>query len=333
MGTETEQHPARAVQKLAAAYWASRCLHIVAELGIADRLDDEPQTAEMLARAVDVKPSPLHRILRALAGHGIFVHDGERFAHNAASRMLRSDVPGSMRSFARMMGLKVHWDAYRELGTAVSTGEPAVAKVTAGGLFRYLQAHPEEAQVFDEAMAGKSALTLGLVVENYDFRGFKTVGDIGGGQGHLLYAVLEQAANARGVLFDLPEVVARARGRSHPRVDYVGGDFFQDPIPACDCYMMMTVLHDWSDAESTAILENVKARAPRGAKLLLLEGILDPMARDDFKLDLDVEMLVMTTGHERTEAQWRAVLAGAGFRLSRVIGAGPMGSILEAELG
>lgn len=329
---DSEEQPARAVQKLATAYWTSRCLHVVAELGIADHLDEEPQTAEAIARAVGVKPQPLHRILRALAGHGIFVHDGERFAHNAASRMLRTDAPDSMRSFARMMGLKVHWDAYRELDRAVSTGEPPIAKVVDGGFFRYLQRHPDEGRVFDEAMAGKSALTIRFVLENYDLRPFKTIGDIGGGQGHLLYAVLEQATDACGVLFDLPEVIARARRRAHPRVNYVGADFFQDSVPVCDCYMMMTVLHDWSDAEAIAILENVKARAPRGAKLLLIERVLNPQAGEDFGVDADVEMLVMTTGHERTEAQWRTVLTRGGFRFSRVINAGPSGSIVEAVL-
>ncbi len=331
MVTEAEEHPARTVQKLATAYWASRCLHIVAELGIADRLGEEPQTAETLARAAGVEPGPLHRILRVLASHGIFVHDGERFAHNEASQMLRTDAPGSMRSFARMMGLNVHWDAYRELEVAVRTGEPPIAKVTPGGFFRYLQAHPDEARVFDEAMAGKSALMITRVVQSYDFRAFKTIADVGGGQGHLLYAVLEQATNARGVLFDLPEVIARARARAHPRVDYVGGSFFQDAVPPCDCYMLMAVLHDWSDAESVAILQNMKAKVPGGARLLLIEGVLDPLARDDIRLDLDVEMLVMTTGRERTEAEWRTVLTRGGFRLSRIISAGPLGAIIEAE--
>ncbi len=332
MPTETQEHPAATVRKLATAFWTSRCLHLVAELGVADRLGEAPQTPDALAQAIGVQPGPLHRILRALASHGIFAYDGERFAHNDASRMLRSDAPGSMRSFARMMGLKVHWNAYRELGTALSTGTPPIAEVTAGGFFQHLQSHPDDARVFDEAMTGKSTLTIQLVLEHYDFRGFKTIGDIGGGQGHLLHAVLEQAPSARGVLFDLPEVATRARGQGHPRVDYVGGDFFKAPVPACECYLMMTVLHDWSDVEAIAILQNVKARAPRGAKLLLIEGVLDPLARDDFKIDLDVEMLVMTTGHERTEAQWRTVLTRGGFRLARIIDVGPMGSILEAEL-
>ena len=129
---EKETPPPKVIQDLAVAYWASRCLHVIAELGIADALGDEAQTAQALAGNSGVNPQALHRVLRSLANHGIFVHDGERFAHNAASRLLRSDVPGSMRSLARMMGLKVHWDAYRELDTGLRTGKPAISAVIGG---------------------------------------------------------------------------------------------------------------------------------------------------------------------------------------------------------
>jgi hypothetical protein len=325
--------PAKVVQDLAVSYWASRCLHLVAELGVADALGEEPQTAEALARASGVQAQALHRVLRALANHGVFEHEGERFAHNAASRTLRSDAHGSMRSLARMMGLKVHWDAYRELEAALRTGQPSIAAVADGGLFGYLRAHPEEGRLFHEAMAGKSFAQVGPVVEAYDFRGFKTIGDIGGGLGHLLYAVLDRAPEARGVLFDLPQVIEHARKRAAARVTYVGGDFFANPMPPCDAYMMMTVLHDWSDEEAVTILKNLKSGAPHTAKLLIIEGVVRPDARNDFLLDLDIEMLVMTTGRERTQTEWSSVLARAGWRLTRVIPAGAWSSIVEAEMG
>jgi O-methyltransferase domain len=327
-----ETPPPKIIQDLAVAYWASRCLHVVAELGIADVLGDEPQTAQSLSQASGTNPQALHRVLRALCNHGVFVHDGATFAHNAASRVLRSDAPGSMRSLTRMMGLKVHWDAYRELDTGLQTGKPAISSVVEGGLFGYLQAHPEAGRLFDEAMAGKSFAQVGPIVETYDFSGFGTVGDIGGGLGHMLNGVLERVPQARGVLFDLPQVIGQARRGANPRIDYVGGDFFTDPIPSCDAYMMMTVLHDWSDAESVAILKNIKAGAPRNAKLLILEGVVQPDARDHFLLDLDIEMLVMTTGRERTLEEWDAVVGGAGLRLARVIPAGRWSSIIEVDL-
>jgi hypothetical protein len=323
--------PSRVIRDLSAAYWASRCLHIVAELGIADVLGDEAQPAEALARATGVNPQALHRVLRALANHGVFVHDGERFAHNAASRFLKSNEPGSMRPLALMMGLKMHWDAYRELGVTLRTGQPAISTVVEGGLFDYLRMHPEEGRVFNEAMAIKSFAQIGSILEAYDFSGFGTIGDIGGGLGHLLHAVLERAPRARGVLFDLPQVIEHARRGANMRINYVGGDFFKDQIPPCDVYMMMTVLHDWSDDESIAILKNVKANAPRTAKVLILEGIVEPDARNDFLLDLDIEMLVMTTGRERTQKEWNSVITGAGMRFARVIPAIPA-SIVEVEV-
>jgi len=327
-----ELSPARAIMDLAVAYWASRCLHVVAELGVADALGEEPCDAESLAQRTRSQPQALHRVLRALANHGIFEHDGEKFRHNAASRMLRSDVPGSLRSLARMMGLKVHWDAYRELDVAVRTGQPSIAAVTEGGLFAHLRSHPEEARLFHEAMEGKSFMQLRPVVESYDFRGLQCIGDIGGGLGHLLDAVLERVPDARGVLFDLPAVIEHARRRNAPRVTYVPGDFFKDPIPPCDAYMLMTVLHDWSDAEAVRILDNLKSRAPSGAKVLIIEAVVTPTARDEFVLDLDIEMLAMTTGRERTRGEWEALISKAGLKLKRVIPAGAWSCVIEAEL-
>jgi len=332
MNNDAPPPPQKIIHELTVAYWASRCLQVIAELGIADLLGDVPQSAAALARTGRLNAQALHRVLRSLSNHGVFVHDGETFAHNDASRFLRSDAPGSMRSLARMMGLKVHWDAYRELDVSVRTGKPGIAAVVDGGLFGYLRAHPEEGQLFSEAMAGKAFAQIGPILETYDFTGFGTIGDIGGGIGHLLNAVLGRAPNARGVLFDLPQVIEHARQKPSPRVNYVGGDFFKDAIPPCDAYMMMTVLHDWSDEESISILKNIKANAPRNAKILILEGVVKPDARDNFLLDLDVEMLIMTSGRERTRSEWEAVISGAGMRLTRVMPAGAWSSIVEAEI-
>ncbi|HEX3838180.1 MAG TPA: methyltransferase [Steroidobacteraceae bacterium] len=330
--TSTDRPAAQVVQDLAVAYWVSRCLHLVAELGVADHLGDTPATADTLAQACGLQPRALNRVLRALANHGIFGYDGQFFAHNAASLTLRSDASGSTRSLARMMGLKVHWDAYRELDVTLRSGTPSIAAVTDGGLFPYLRAHPGEGRLFHEAMAGKSYAQVRPVIQAYDFRSFRTIGDIGGGLGHLLYGVLDQTPASRGMLFDLPEVIEEARQRADERVTYVGGDFFKTRIPACDAYLMMTVLHDWSDAEAVTILTNLKSNSPRAAKLLLVEGIVRAETQNDFVKDLDIEMLVMTTGRERTQAEWNGVLQSAGFRLARVIPAGAWSSILEAEI-
>jgi hypothetical protein len=320
---------AKNILTLSTAYWASRCLHVVAESGIADVLGEEPETAVTLAAKTGTNADALHRILRALVNHGIFTLKDGRFSHNASSRLLRSDDPASMRALARMMGLDVHWDVYRNVAYSLKTGKSAADEAVPGGLFARLRSHPEEGRIFNEAMVGKSFGQIGPVLDAYDFTRFTTIGDIGGGVGHLLAAILDTAPQAKGVLFDLPEVVAHAR--AHPRMKAVGGDFFKDPIPPCDAYVMMTVIHDWSDDDSVAILRNVRATAPAGARLLLVEAVIDESATGSFPIDLDIEMLVFAAGRERTEPQWRAVLEKSGFKLTRAISLGGMSGLVEAE--
>ena len=328
----TDRNPAEAILGLSTAYWASRCLHLAAEIGVADALGEVPQTAEALAAAVGVQADPLYRVLRCLANHGIFeVRDG-KVGHSDASRLLKSDARPSLRALAQMMGLKMHWDAYGELGRTLRTGGPGVAAVTDGELFGYFAAHSEEGRIFDQAMTAKAFAQIGPALQAYDFSSFGTIGDIGGGAGHLLAAVLDAVPGAQGVLFDLPQVVERAAERPHPRIRYVGGDFFRDPIPACDAYMLMTVLHDWSDAEAAAILAQIRRAAPSGAKVLLLECVVDLGEGFDFGKDLDIEMLVMTTGRERTAEEWKTVLADGGWRLTRIAPtAAGVSAVIEAE--
>jgi hypothetical protein len=326
----TERHPAQTILNLSTAYWASRCLHAAAQFGIADALGDEPQPAAVLAKKTGTNADALHRVLRALCNHGIFTLSNGLFSHNEASRLLRSDNPASMRSLARMMGLDFHWDVYRELAHTLTTGESAGYKAQPGGLFEHLRTHPEDSRIFNEAMVGKSFGQIGPVLGAYDFSRFKTIGDIGGGVGHLLTAILNAAPGAKGVLFDLPEVIAQAKSRANPRITYVPGDFFKDAIPACDLYVMMTVIHDWSDGDSIAILNNLRANAPANAKLLLIEAIVDESATDAFPIDLDIEMLVFASGRERTQAQWQALLSKAGFELTRAVPLAGLSGLVEA---
>jgi hypothetical protein len=328
----TARDPAQAILGLSTAYWASRCLHVAAELGVADVLGEEPQTAEALADALGVKADPLGRVLRCLTNHGVFEMQGGRFAHSPASRLLKSDAHPSLRALPRMMGLKMHWDAYGELGHTVRTAEPGLARAAGEGLFDYFARNPEEGRVFDDAMTSKSFAQLGPALAAYDFSPFKTIADVGGGAGHLLAAVLEAAPGAAGVLFDLPSVVERAAERPHPRIRYMGGSFFEDDIPACDAYMLMTVLHDWSDAEAAQILAAIRRTAPAGAKVLLLECVVGLAEGYDFSKDLDIEMLVMTTGRERTADEWTTVLAEGGWRLTRIVPTHGISAVIEAVI-
>jgi hypothetical protein len=326
--------PVSTIFQLSIAYWPSRVLHIVAEAGVADVLQNEPATAAELAAKLGVNPLALHRLLRALVNRGIFELKDGRFSHNECSRLLRTDSPVPMRSRAMMDGLPVHWNAYGALGHSLKTGKPAVNSIIEEpNFFAWLGAHPDEAHIFAGAMAGKSVAQVAAVLKNYDFSGIGTIGDIGGSYGHLLQAVLNAYPQSRGVLFELPEIIEGAKAKAvNPRINYVAGDFFKDGIPQCDAYLLMMVLHDWSDEQAVSILRNIRRSAPPSARFLVIEGVVDEAARGNLLLDIDIEMMALTTGRERTRAEWAKVFADAGLDLRSAVEVAPWTSIIEGTI-
>jgi len=322
--------PVEILMQIAGGYSLSRCLHVVADLGVADALGDSPRTAAALAESTGADADALNRVLRLLSCHGIFESRDGKFAHTPASRLLRSDHPRSMRSFVRMIGLPVNWAAYGKLDHTVRTGHSAMAQVLPDGLFRYFADHPDASQIFNEAMIGKAQAQIAGVVGRYSFSEFNLIGDIGGGQGHLLQAVLAANPHLRGVLFDLPHVIEQASGAASDRLSLQGGDFFKDKMPACDAYLMMDIIHDWSDEESTRILKNLRRSATEHSKLLLVEAVIRDDSKPNFVKILDIHMMTLITGRQRTYQEFEKLMAGAGFRLEREIDAGGEFSIVEA---
>jgi len=226
----TEPNPFSTLQQIAGGYCLSRCLHVVADLGVADVLDDEaPKTAADLAKAVGAHPDALGRVLRLLSSHGVFESQSGMFGHSPASRLLRTDHPQSMRAFARMFGLPITWAAYGSLEHSVRTGLPAADEVLTGGFWAYFKKHPEASGIFNGAMAAKAHGQVAGVLAIYDFSGFGLIGDIGGGRGHLLRSVLDSAPKAKGVLFDLPHVLKEAAGLASERLTLQAGDFLRMP--------------------------------------------------------------------------------------------------------
>ena len=190
--------------EISAGYWLPRALHVVADLAIADALDQEPQSAADLAKGVGAEADALDRVLRLLASHGVFdLRDG-KYAHNVLSRALRSDHPQSMRAYVRLVGLPVFWKSWGALEQVVRSGKPAVSDI-----FAYFKEHPQETEIFNAGMRSKAQSAIPPVIAAYDFSIFGTIGDIGGGLGHLLAAVLKSAPKSRGVLFDQPHVAER----------------------------------------------------------------------------------------------------------------------------
>ena len=326
----TDANPFALLQDIASASCVSRCLHVVANIGVADALDETPRSAADLAEDVGAHPEALDRVLRLLASHGVFESRGGTFAHSPASRMLRSDNPRSMRSYVRLLGLLPFWDTFRELEFSVRTGQLAGDRATPGGLWAYLADNPEASGIFNAAMAAKAQGALAAIVGAYDFSPYLVIGDIGGGRGHLLQAVLERAPSASGVLFDQPRVIAEVTGIASDRLTLQGGDFFKDKLPVCDLYMVMEVIHDWGDTESIAILSAIRRAAPAGAKLLLIETMIPDTPGPDWSRTLDILMLSLIGGKQRTQEEYAKLLAASGFDFQREIGTGAQVSILEA---
>src|SRR5262245_37340523 len=215
---------------------------------------------------------------------------------------------------------------------SLRTGESVQEKIIPGGMWKFMADNPEKARIFDEAMMEKAAGQIVGVLRSYDFSGFSTIADIGGGRGHLLSAVLKAAPQARGVLFDLPHVTATAQaaGVESDRLRMHPGSFFKDPLPSADCYLIMQVIHDWSDAEAARILAAIRKAAATGAKLLVIECIVPDDSKPSWTKMLDIQMLTLLNGKERTEKEYSAMLRDAGFRLDRVIDVGMSTSILES---
>lgn len=327
---ETPVAPHVAVWQTTNAIVASRALHVVAELGVADHIGDHPVPVDELAAACGADARSLDRILRLLASTGIFARSSPGYAHTDSSRVLRSDVPGSMRAFARMMNLRFVNEMFTELETSVRTGEPAVTLVEPRGFWAYFADHRELAPVFGEAMAAKAAADIAAVLAVRDFSQFRTVADIGGGLGHLLRAILASAPATNGILFDLPEVIGSIADTSD-RLTPVAGDFFRDALPRADAYLLMEVLHDWDDRRCIDILSAIRRAAAPGARVMVIEGIVSEAGDDPRVNTLDVVMLTVTGGRERTGAELATLFVESGFRLDALVPtAGPM-QIVEGE--
>jgi len=325
-----QKTPLETLQTTSFGYIVARCLHAVADFGVADALDESPQSPEELATAVGVDPGALGRILRLLSAHGVFEHQAGRYQHSPASRLLRTDHPQSQRAFLRMNGLPIFWTCYADLHHSLRTGLPVAPKVVPEGFWKYFGENPEEARLFDEAMTAKAQAQISNIVRSYDFSSFGVIADIGGGRGHLIQAVLAANPKAKGVLFDLPHVIEKAAGTVSDRLRLQPGSFFTDDLPVCDAYILMDIIHDWNDEDSAKILKNLRRAARPGAELLLIEAIVPDDSNPSFAKLVDVHMLVLLGGRQRTQREHVEFLAKADFRLQREIAVGGDFSILEA---
>ncbi|GGT19137.1 methyltransferase [Streptomyces purpureus] len=328
--------PSVRVLQLATASWMAAAVSAAAELGVADTLADGPRPAGEIARAVGADAPTLYRLMRACADIGLFEeHEGEVFALTEVGEALRSDAPTSMRNFARWVGLAADRNTWAGLADSVRTGEPAFEKVHGQNVWDFMRDRADVSGIFDDAMTEASRQLIAPVVGAYDFSGIGTLVDVAGGHGALLAAVLDAHPGVRGVLYDQADVVVgakqtfRERGLED-RVDTVGGDFFESVPPGGDAYLLSNVIHDWDDANSLKILTNCREALADGGRVLLVEAVMPERSEPSPTVTLmDLNMLVLCGGRQRTETEFADLFARAGLRLTRIVRAG-LHSVVEA---
>jgi hypothetical protein len=278
---------------------------------------------------------PLFRLLRALVGLGVFKKDAsDRFALTPMGELLRAGDPDSKRAMAIMIG-EEHHRAWGELLYSLETGKPAFDHVYGEPVFDYLAKHPEAGANFDAAMTAIHGRETAAMIEAYDFSGIEHLIDVGGGNGTLLSMLLARYPSLRGTLYDLPHVVDRNRVKLREagiadRCRAVGGDFFQNVPTGANAYLMRHIIHDWDDERSIAILDNCRRAMADGGRVLLIEIVLGDDLKSNFGPMLDLNMLVMPGGKERTAAEYRQLFGAAGLKLARIIPTTADVSVIEA---
>ncbi len=328
--------PQELIMNLLNGYRLSQMVYVAAKLGVADQLEDGPRTVQEVAAAVGAHPDSLYRLLRALAGLGVFAEEeGMRFRLTPAAGLLRKGAAGSRRATALVMGDEGNWRPWGDLLHSVRTGETAFVHLYGKSDFDWYKDHPEEARAFDEFQAEGTRRAADSIAGAYDFSRAGRIVDVGGGSGALLSAILRRYPQPRGVLFDLDHVVQAARTSLDPRVaarcEFAGGDFFKAVPAGGDVYVMKYIIHDWDDARSRSILGNVRKAMRPGANLLLIEQFVCRPNRFCAAKINDVNMLVRTGGRNRTEKEYRDLLASSGFRPGRALPAPEGLSLLEAD--
>jgi hypothetical protein len=330
--------PAAQLLQIASGMLPAAAVFVAAKLGIADLLTDGPKSAEELAAATGMDEHSLYRVLRAVASVGVFAESADRtFTNTPMSDLLREDSPNSSRDMVLWMSEEPHWRVYGHLLYSVETGKPAWDKVHGEPCFDSLFGKMKDlGATFNRAMTSFSRQTIPAILEAYDFSGAGTIADIAGGVGHLLGAVLEKYTDAKGVLFEFPPVLEGAPAMLdsygvRDRVELVSGDFVESIPVVADIYMLKHIIHDWYDDKCTTILGNIRSVMPNDARVLIMDGIVPPIGEPHFSKFLDLEMLMLPGGMERTAEEFQTLLTGAGFELTRIIPTKSPTSIIEAK--
>ena len=330
-----EVPPPIAMLQLISGFWISRCIYLAAKLGLADLVKEESKTAAELAAATGTDAPSLFRVMRALASVGVFSQDAEnRFAITPLSETLRADIRGSLRAFAMTELGEEHYPAWGDLLHSVRTGEIAFDHAFGMPVWEFFAKNPDNAKIFNDAMSGMTAQANEAILSKYEFGGISTLVDVGGGHGGLITSILQRNPGMRGIVFDSPQVIEGARAVVDAsgvgdRCQLVAGNFFESVPQGGDAIILKWIIHDWNDEQSVTILKNCHRALPDNSKLILVEAVVPAGNEPHFSKFIDLNMLVMTGGRERTEEEFRALYEASGFRLTRVVATESPFSVIE----
>lgn len=327
VATAQQPSPAEQLFQLSIGYMPAAAMYAVSKLNIADLLASGPQSVTTLAEARSVNADALYRTMRFLASFGIFKEVGlKHFALTPSSELLCTGRPDSIRDAVVWLSSPFHNRVFAELMYSVQTGIPAVEKVTGMKVFDYFGQDRQVFEEFNHGMTNFSAMFIPRVLEAYDFSGINTLVDVAGGHGLVLTSILQKYPQMRGMLFEMEKVIPEARQKIQElgladRCPVVAGDFFAGIPAGGDAYIMQHIIHDWDDELALRILRNVRqalGSTPNG-KVLILEDVIEPGDKQTLLKAVDIEMLIMPGGRERTEEEFRNLLKKAGFRLNRIV--------------
>ncbi len=320
-------------------HWVTAAIYAAAKLRFADFLVQGPRTSDELAKLANSHPDATYRLLRALAGLGIFEErPGKQFALNEQGELLTTDHPRSVRDVALFQGAPPHWQGWGNLLHSVQTGESAFEYTHGKRFFDYCQGDPDFAAAFNGAMTCFATSSAEAVIESYDFSGIRHLVDVGGGHGALLIRILREYPGLRGTVFDLPSVIegtreAIAAAGLADRCGVHSGSFFEDPLPPADAYIAQHIIHDWDDEHARRILQAMRQGLEPSGRVLLVEDMIEPDTPGPGAKLIDLEMLHATLGgRERTQEEFAALFASAGLKLTRVVETKSNSRVIEAAV-
>lgn len=334
--TDPSSAPARTIAQMLNGHVLTQAIYVTAHLGLAERIASAPQTAEQLAAPTGTHAPSLYRLLRTLASLGVFREDDQqRFHLTPLADCLRRDAAESQWALAMMIGQEP-FVAWSNLLYSVQTGGCAFEKTFGKPLFEFLSERPEQARTFDAAMTSVHGRESAAMLDAYDLSGVGTFVDVGGGNGKTLISILERYPTMQGVLFDLPHVVQAAQANFcaagvEPRSRLQGGSFFAEVPSGGDVYLLRHIIHDWYDEQATQILAAVRRAMRPESRLLIVESVIQPGNEPSVGKMLDLVMMVLPGGMERTEVQYRELLTSAGLKLTQIVPTAADVSVIEAR--